>query len=91
MESRGESQTYMAEELWGGVGLWVERDGGERRGEEKRRDEIRCCVVYESVSSGLFVELRILLMYPVALASGSNWHSVRCESTEGFKFSALWC
>jgi hypothetical protein len=64
----------------------VERDGGERR----RRDEKRCCVVYESVSSGLFVELRILLMYPVALASVSNWRSVGCESTEGFKFSALW-
>lgn len=48
-------------------------------------------LVYESVSSGLFVELRILLMYPVALASVSNWHPVRCESTEGFEFSALWC
>jgi len=36
VESRGESQTYMAEELWGGVGLWVKRDGGERRGEEER-------------------------------------------------------
>jgi hypothetical protein len=36
VESRGESQTYMAEELWGGVGLWVKRDGGERRGGEVR-------------------------------------------------------
>ena len=74
-----------------GAGLdygWRETEG---RGEERRRDEKRCCVVYESVSRGLFVELRILLMCPVALASGSNWHSVRCESTEGFKFSALWC
>jgi len=77
VESRGETQTCMAEELWGGVGLWVKRDGGERR----RRDEKRCYVVYESVSSRLFVELTILLMYPVALASGSNWHPVRCEST----------
>jgi hypothetical protein len=53
----------MAEELWGGVGLWVKRDGGERR----RRDEKCCYIVYESVSSGVFIELRILLMYPVAL------------------------
>ena len=75
----------------GAVGrCWI-MGGERRRGEERRRDEKRCCVVYESVSRGLFVELRILLMYPVALASGSNWHSVRCESTEGFKFSALWC
>jgi hypothetical protein len=46
----------MAEELWGGVGLWVKRDGGERR----RRDEKCCYIVYESVSSGVFIELRIL-------------------------------
>lgn len=42
-------------------------------------------LVYESVSSGLFVELRILLMYPVALASPRECVIEKCRRTLSFE------
>ena len=56
-----------------------------------RSGEERCCVVSVSDPGRLFVEGKKLLLYVVALASGSSWHPVRCASTERFKCSVFWC